>query len=290
MFSAQARQGTMSSFYRALNLRRKRVAAAALAVPLVIGTVAVAYARRAGDATSPVPVVVELFTSEGCSSCPPADTFLRKVDALQPIRGVEVIGIEEHVDYWNQDGWVDPYSALEWTNRQEEYVMKFKDNGPYTPQMIVDGDKQMNDASPAAIFNAIRQAAEQQRLLVSVQKATADGKDSQQFAIRVTSSGSAEPAKADVFLAVTEDGLQMNVTSGENKGRTLEHAAVVRSLEKIGTISDKGSDKSGGATFTADQRVKFKSSWKKPNLHVVVFVQDHKTLQIVGAGSANVTG
>jgi hypothetical protein len=289
MFSVHARHRPMRSIYRAVNLLRKRVAAVALAAALVIGTVAVAYARRAGDAASPVPVIVELFTSEGCSSCPPADTFLRKVDALQPIRGVEVIGIEEHVDYWNQDGWVDPYSALEWTNRQEGYVMKFRDSGPYTPQIIVDGDKQMNDASPAAVFNAIRQAAEQQRLRVSVQPGAPEGKDSQQFAIGVTSAGSAKPAKADVFLAVTEDGLQMNVQGGENKGRTLEHAEVVRSLEKIGTISDNDSHR-GGAAFTADPRVKFKSSWKKPNLHVVVFVQDHKTLQIVGAGSAKVTG
>jgi hypothetical protein len=266
-------------------LRRNRLTAATVAAVLFAGCAAVAYARHKNDTTAPIPVVVELFTSEGCSSCPPIDTFLRKVDTFQPIKGVQVIGIEEHVDYWNQDGWVDPYSALEWTERQEAYVMKFKDKTAFTPQLVVAGDKEMVGANTTQIFSAIRQAAEQESVQVSVQPGTADGKDAQQFSIRVTSAGSAKPAKADVWLAITENGLEMQVTSGENSGRTLQHAAVIRSLEKIGTLSDKA-----GSAFTADPRVKFKSSWKKPNLHIVVFVQDHKSLQIVGAGSANVTG
>lgn len=263
--------------------RRTGVVAVAIAAALVVGCAAVAYAHRANDTTAPVPVIVELFTSEGCSSCPPVDTFLRKVDTLQPIKGVQVIGIEEHVDYWNQDGWVDPYSGLQWTARQESYVMKFKDKTPFTPQLIIAGEKEMVPTSPAIVFNAIRQAAEQENVQVSVQPGATDGKDAQQFTIHVASAASAKPPKADVWLAVTEEGLQMQVTSGENKGRTLEHAAVTRSLEKIGSLSDKP-----GAAFTADPRVKFKSSWKKTNLHVVVFVQDHKSMRIVGAGSANV--
>lgn len=264
--------------------RRKGVAAIAVATVLVSGCcAAVAYAHRTGDTTAPIPVVVELFTSEGCSSCPPFDTFLRKVDTLQPVKGVEVIGIEEHVDYWNQDGWVDPYSALQWTQRQEGYVARFKDKSAFTPQLIVDGDKEILGTNTTAVFNAIRTAAEQENLQVSVQAGAPDGKDEQQFTIHVTSAAaSAKPPKADVWLAVTEDGLQMQVTGGENNGRTLQHASVIRSLEKIGTLSDKS-----GPAFTADPRVKFKSSWKKSSLHVVVFVQDHKSLRIVGAGSAN---
>ena len=263
--------------------RRNAVAVIVAAAILVVASAAIAYAHRTNDATAPIPVVVELFTSEGCSSCPPVDTFLRKVDTLQPIKGVEVIGIEEHVDYWNQDGWVDPYSGLQWTARQEAYVMKFKDKSAFTPQLIVAGDKEMLGANTAAIFNAIRTAAEQENMQVTVQPGAADGNDAQQFTIHVAGAASAKPPKADVWLAVTEDGLQMQVTSGENSGRTLQHASVIRSLEKIGSLSDKT-----GAAFTADPRVKFKSSWKKSNLHVVVFVQDHKSLHIVGAGAANV--
>jgi hypothetical protein len=270
----------------------KRAAGKRGAALLLAGAVAGAYAAvrvsasPAGDQTSPVPVVVELFTSEGCSSCPPADTLLRKLDELQPIQGVKVIGVEEHVDYWNQDGWVDPYSALEWTYRQREYASKFKDATPYTPQMIVDGDKEMVNRNPAEVVNAIRQAAQQMTVQVSLTLKAADRNDARQFEVRVANAaGAPQQRKADVWLAVTEQGLQMDVTSGENKGRTLQHAAIVRSLEKIGSISSK--DKS---PFVTESRVKFKTSWKKPNLRVVVFVQDHKSLRIVGATSAKVTG
>jgi len=263
-------------------LGRNPWAILALAAIVAASTAAVAYARRSGDTAAPVPVIVELFTSEGCSSCPPADAFLRKLDALQPINGVQVIGIEEHVDYWNHDGWVDAYSAPQWTDRQQEYVAKFKDKSPYTPEMVVDGVKEMVGIIPGAVLNAIRAAAQQESVQVSIQPGAADGAHAEQFEIRVT-PGSAKPPKADVWLAVTEDDLQANVTGGENKGSMLQHGSVVRSLEKIGAIPGKG-----GAAFTDDRRVKFKSNWKTPNLHVVVFVQDHKTLQIVGAASAKI--
>jgi len=266
-------------------LRRHAAVVCAVGCALV-ACVAVAFASPANDETSPVPVVVELFTSEGCSSCPPFDAFLRKVDTIQPIKGVEVIGVEEHVTYWNQDGWVDPYSAMEWTYRQEQYVSKFKDKSPYTPQMIVDGDKEMVDPKPMTVFDAIRQAAQQENVQVSVKPGTDAGNDAQSFQVQVANAnGNSIDGKADVYLAVAEEGLQGDVKAGENKGRTLQHAAVVRSLEKIGTIS--GKDKS---PFSADPRVKLKSDWKKPNLRIVVFVQDRKNMRIVGAASTKVTG
>lgn len=264
---------------------RNRTAWLAFAAMLVAGAAALAYAGPTNDTTSPVPVVVELFTSEGCSSCPPADTLVRKLDELQPIKGIEVIGVEEHVDYWNQQGWVDPYSALEWTYRQHEYVAKFKDATAYTPQMIVGGDKEVVNRTPTEVVNAIRQAAQQMTAQVSLTPAAPDGNDSQQFEVHVANAGAANQGKADVWLAVTEQGLQMDVTGGENKGRMLQHADVVRSLEKLGSISSK--DKS---PFVSTPRVKFKSAWKRPNLRVLVFVQDHKTLRIVGAASAKITG
>src|SRR5215471_17890729 len=99
-------------------------------------------AQSVRDSTAPTPVVVELFTSEGCSSCPPADALLAKMETAQPFRGVQIIAIEEHVDYWDQQGWVDPFSSADWTDRQQVYETAFRQPGPYTPQMVVNGRRQ----------------------------------------------------------------------------------------------------------------------------------------------------
>jgi len=238
--------------------------------------------------TTPVPadrrpVVIELFTSEGCSSCPPADALLKALELKQPVAGAEVIALEEHVDYWNQDGWEDPYSAAEWTIRQQEYVSKFKGKGPYTPQMIVDGEREFTGNNTRDALESIRAAAQQQLANVSVTADSGGNPGEPHFQVHVADMPEPDE-KADVWLAITEDGLQANVGAGENKGRTLQHAAVVRSLQKIGSIGSKSQ-----AQFSADPQVKFKSNWKKENLRVVVFVQDKKTWRILGAAVVKVT-
>ena len=100
-----------------------------------------------------VPVVVELFTSEGCSSCPPADAFLARLESQQPIPNTQIIALEEHVDYWNSDGWIDPFSGREWTLRQQDYAETLKNN-PYTPQLVVDGHTELVGSREACIFKA----------------------------------------------------------------------------------------------------------------------------------------
>lgn len=230
------------------------------------------------------PVLVELFTSEGCSSCPPADALLSKLEEVQPVTGAEIIGLEEHVDYWNHDGWEDLYSSSEWTLRQQEYVARFKGKSPFTPQMIVDGQREFTGNNSREAIDAIQEASRHPKTQISITAATSTKNDAQRFELRVANlAGTSTQEPADVWIAVTEDGLKSAVNAGENAGKELHHVATLRTLHKVGAAPSNGS-----SPIVLSQQVKFKSSWKKENLHIVVFVQERKSLHVLGAASARV--
>jgi hypothetical protein len=192
-------------------------------------------ARAAGQAQpaqiqpQPTPVLVELFTSEGCSDCPPADDLLGQLDSRQPIAGVDAIVLSEHVTYWNQDGWRDPFSFDQMTDRQQEYARDFGLSDTYTPQMVVDGAVQFVGNDAGKLTAALTHAAASPKIPLTIADAhqTADG--SIAFSVR------ADDAKSTLIAAVAENATVSEVLRGENKGRTLHHVAVVRVLKEFGS-------------------------------------------------------
>ncbi|MGA8872934.1 MAG: DUF1223 domain-containing protein, partial [Candidatus Acidiferrales bacterium] len=225
---------------------------------------------------------VELFTSEGCSDCPPADRLLAHLQRTQPVAGADVIALEEHVDYWNSQGWVDPFSSAQFTERQTDYVHSFRLNsGPYTPQMVVEGSAQFVGSNERAALAAIAKAAENPEMPVTIEQIPDSNSDAGKVQLHVqvgpAASGQAG-RRADVLLAITEDDLSSNVSAGENAGAHLEHYGVVRELRSIGHLDASGA-------FSTDTKVNLSHHRKRDNLRVVVFVQDHSSLAVLGASA-----
>ena len=192
----------------------------------------VASAAPVEPAPSGTPVLVELFTSEGCSSCPLADRLLAHLAADQPVAGALVVPLSLHVDYWNRLGWADPFSSAAFTQRQGAYAARFGSGGRlYTPQMVVDGGTEFVGSDERAARRAIEHASRDPRAFVRVL-------EDKPGSVRVTVAGSA--AGADVFLAVVEDGLASDVTRGENAGKKLVHVAVARALRLLGRTDNAG--------------------------------------------------
>ncbi|MGO8984294.1 MAG: DUF1223 domain-containing protein [Terriglobales bacterium] len=222
------------------------------------------------------PVLVELFTSEGCSSCPPADELLGKLDG-QPIPGAQVIVLSEHVDYWDHEGWKDAYSSHALTERQEEYEKRFSLKSTYTPQMVVDGAAQMNGSNGPLVGRAIDGARGHAKVPVQITAVAANGKT-----LRVKLEVGALPAdfkakKAEVYVVVALDHAESHVSSGENKGQDIRHVAVVESMDKVGTVER-------GKNFDREVAVKVKGNPDLANLRIVAFVQEADAGEVVGAG------
>jgi hypothetical protein len=264
----------------------KLIFAASSPALLIVGSLALARHPQNAAATSDrTPVIVELFTSEGCSSCPPADNLLQQLNAKQPLHDADIIPLEEHVDYWDHDGWNDPYSSPQWTERQASYGSFFRTES-YTPQMVVDGKSQFVGSSVRDAGAAIENAAHSAKTDVTIASAKPLANGEGDFTVTVGKlAGSSAGDSAEVWLAITEDGLQSSVSGGENQGSTLRHVATVRSLYKIGVADSNGN----ASSFTADQRIKLNPQWNAANLKVVVFVQEKRNRQIIGAASLKVS-
>jgi hypothetical protein len=232
-----------------------------------------------------VPVVVELFTSEGCSSCPPADALLAKLDEQPFSENVQLIALEEHVDYWDELGWKDPFSSRDWTSRQYIYSGVLGNRNPYTPQMVVDGTVEFVGNHPQKARLAILEAAGKAKIPVTLTATDKSKAGSGNFHVQVSKiEGPGKHDAAEVWLAITETGLHSEVKRGENAGEDLHHAAVVRSMRKIGEAK-AGSESS----FVGDASVPIQQDWKRENLRAVVFVQEKKSRRIIGASEIQIS-
>jgi hypothetical protein len=251
------------------------------AIAIVAG--ALTLHLRAQNATNPprVSVIVELFTSEGCSDCPPADSVLTRL-ASQPPQGADVIALGEHVDYWDRQGWRDPFSSAGFTARQTDYVRALNLQSAYTPQMVVNGRDEFVGSDYSRAVDAIAKAARDAAHRLTVSLTLDPARNGIVPAHVKIDSASGTRGSADVFVAVTEDGLQSHVTAGENRGRDLKHSAVVRSLTRIATVAPKSRTWSGGGEITLDGR------WKTGAVRIVAFAQDHDRREILGATSASI--
>lgn len=215
-----------------------------------------------------VPVVVELFTSEGCSSCPPAEALLSSLSHEQS-GNVEIIALGEHVDYWNELGWKDRFAAHQYTQRQEDYARRFRLDSVYTPQMVIDGHREFVGNDQPAVRKIIAEASRAKKPVE-----VALDIDGDQVNVSLKQSGTASAA---ILLVVTEDNLTTEVRSGENGGRRLVHQAVVRSLRQIGVLT--------GGSFSAHAPLELDSAWLKPNVKVLVLAQDPASGAILGAAA-----
>jgi hypothetical protein len=231
------------------------------------------------NAKTPVPVIVELFTSEGCSSCPPADALVARLESQQPIPNTQIVALEEHVDYWNNEGWMDPFSLREWTLRQQDYAAVLKNQNPYTPQIIVDGHMELVGNREGSAFEAIQKAAAQPKVQVSVSLTPSAKAGSEQATVSVNQlTATKHGDKPEIWLAITESGLHSPVSAGENAGTDVHHSSVVRSFHKVGSINLNKE-----TSYTGTSPVRLDSSWKRQNVRVVIFVQEQKSRQILGA-------
>ena len=312
-------------------MRRTSSLLRAPGIVVAIALLVLAFASHDSHAAAPMPILVELFTSEGCSDCPPADTLLGQLIRTQPIGGAEIIGLGEHVDYWDRLGWKDRFSSAALTGRQQLYQARFRTESIYTPQMVVDGRAELVGSDTNAARRAIERALTSPHGVVRIdmdsdgarpfvpgvgrpfvldigrpfpafarsqgQRAPArlaeapearrrQGRrdaagDAKGVALQVTLSDIPRLGRgdrADIVVAVTEDHLRSDVKRGENHGRTLAHAAVVRYMAVIGQAS------SGGVS-PARADIPLAADWQRDQLKVVAFVQELRGRTILASAS-----
>jgi hypothetical protein len=255
-------------------VKQKRLALAAAAALGVAGLAAGrAQDRPAGE---PAPVVLELFTSQGCSSCPPADRLLTRLGSSPEWRG-KVVPLAFHVDYWNYIGWTDPFSQKAWSRRQSEYARAFGSRRVYTPQLVVQGRVDCNGSDAVCVERAVRAHLAQGaawRVELAVRPA---GEGKLAASVTARPRAAADRRRPAVLVALFEKGLDIEVGRGENARKTLHNDYVVRTL-----VRAESPDAAGARQI----ELALDPGWRRDQLGVAAFVQDVRTKEILGAALA----
>ena len=225
----------------------------------------------------PTPVLVELFTSEGCASCPTADTLLARLQSEQPVPAADILALEEHVDYWDTPGWRDRFASGQFSVRQSTYGNRLLLHREYTPQMIVDGAQEVEGTDVVRAFHLIAQAASTPKLALRLSEIVLD---SGRLSGRVSVARPQQiERRANLYAAVVESRVSTEVLGGENSGQTLNHVSVVRELRQIGSVRRaRVAPLKFSLNVPDDARSK--------DLRVVVFVQRAGQGAVLGAVSA----
>jgi hypothetical protein len=252
------------------HMSMKKCAILTAAIGLCVWPVAPVTANAANV---PAPILVELFTSEGCSSCPPADQLLQKMDT-QPFPSVDLVVLSEHVTYWDQQGWRDAYSSAEVTERQRLYQQRLHFDEVYTPQMVIDGTHQFTGSDGPAAAAALKAVAPDAKIPVSISAISVDHKIVNAHIAIAAGDGGGHTL--GVFAVLALNHAETDVKSGENAHKQLTHTAVVRTLTRVSSLKP-------GAALEKDIRLKMNFDAAPKNLRVVVFLQDEMSMKVYGA-------
>jgi hypothetical protein len=251
-------------------------------VKLIVAVIAIAWTASVvtelpagGQGAKPAPVLIELFTSEGCSSCPPADKLLAQMDSYQRADLGQLIVLSEHVDYWDHDGWEDPFSDPSLTDRQNGYARMLGLSTVYTPQLVVDGTSELKLGEQGQVSQTLLKASSVPKISISIGPIRVDSGDPAEIHAEIDADGSAEVQSSDVFLAVALNRAETHVLHGENAGRVLTHVAVVQQLIRLGKLEKR-------SKFSKEFQVKLKPGTDPNNVRLIAFAQSPGSGKVVG--------
>jgi hypothetical protein len=260
-------------------MTRPRLLSCVATVALLVLTALVHLSAESKDNapdSAGTPVLVELFTSEGCSDCPPADALLERLDRSQPVAGAQLIVLSEHVDYWNDIGWSDPYSSHAYSERQSAYATRFGLSSVYTPQMVVDGKFEFVGSDERRAIAAAERAAKADKISMSLSGAHLESESVLAVHLDAGQLPATATRPAAVLLAIADEKDESHVTGGENGGRTLRHVAVLRRLKQVGSLDQVN---------PLFQDVRIDIPRRNGSIRLIAFAQDEKNGTIWGVAS-----